>query len=321
MSRSLRPACVFALFALVTIFSIALPPTLRAEPTNTQAPPSAGFLATYYNGRGLQGDPILTRIEPVINWAYDEGGSPAVGVVPTADFSVRWAGWYMIDRPGAWTFSYTSDDGGRVWIDNELVIDQWYDHSPQTRVKTKEFAAGYHLLRVEYYQATGGMTSQLIIAPPGVYADWQGEYFDNPFLLGEPQLRKNDVEINFNWGSGSPDEHISSDNFSARWTRLYTFAAGSYTFSATADDGIRVWVGDTLAINAWVPQQPKTYTATLFLNGTLPLRVEYFEQGGDALVNFFFKAANRVPVQATAEVWQGKYFNNPNLSPPMICSQ
>ncbi len=288
-------------------------------PVNAQTP-YTGFLATYYGGRSLQGTPLLTRVEPVINWTYDTGGSPIPGQVPSTDFSVRWEGWYLIDRPGTWTFTYTSDDGGRVWLDNELILDMWYDHGPLTRAKTRELAAGYHLIRVEYYQHLGGMTSQLTITPPGVFPDWMGEYFDNPYLLGEPRFRVNNVDINFNWGTGGPDPRVPPDNFSVRWTRLYTFAPGSYVFSATADDGIRVWVGDALVIDAWYPQQARTYTNTLYLSGTYPLRVEFFEQGGQAVVNFNFKAGSQPPLPPPAELWLGKYYPNPQLAPPPACA-
>lgn len=313
MTRFLRAFGLTAL--LVCTICLALPQTARAQT------PSSGFLALYYNGRALQGSPLLTRVEPVVNWSYSEGSSPAPGTVPATDFSTRWEGWYNMDRSGAWNIWYTSDDGGRVWIDNELVIDLWYDHAPLTRVKTKQYAAGYHLVRVEYYQGTGGMTSQLSLVPQGAFPDWMGEYFDNPYLLGAPRYRVNNADINFNWGEGSPDPGIPADNFSARWTREYHFAPGNYTFTATADDGIRVWVGDTLAIDAWVPQQPRTYERTVYLNGSVPVRVEYFEQGGNAVVNFYFQSAAQAPQSMGDETWRGEWFNNPTLLPPAVCEE
>lgn len=315
MSRRLRFVSLFASTLILSLW-LALPP-----PSHAQGTPYTGFQASYYNGTNLQGSPILARLEPVVNWNYETGNSPAPGVVPPADFSTRWEGWYNMDHPGAWTFTYTSDDGGRVWIDNELVIEMWYDHAPLTRTKTREYAAGYHLVRVEYYQRDGGMTSQLTITPPGTFPDWMGEYFDNPFLLGEPRFRVNNVDINFNWGGGTPDPRIPPENFSVRWTRLYNFGAGNYTFTATADDGIRVWVGDTLAIDGWVAQQAKTYTSTIYLDGTYPLRVEYFEQGGDAVVNFFLKGGNVPPAPPSRETWRGEYFSNTSLAPPSACAQ
>lgn len=281
--------------------------------------PFNGFQATYFQGRKLQGPSLLTRLEPVINWTYETGGSPAPGTVPATDFSTRWEGWYYVDRPGAWTFTYTSDDGGRVWLDNDLLIDLWYDHGPLTRAVTRELGVGYHLLRVEYYQTTGGMTSQLTLTPPGVFPDWMGEYFDNPYVLGEPRYRVNNVDINFNWGSGAPDPRVPAENFSVRWTRLVNFAAGNYTLTATADDGIRVWVGDTLAIDGWVPQQAKTYVKTLYLDGTYPVRVEYFEQGGQAVANFVMQSSQGPPPPTAGDAWQGQFFENITLAAPAEC--
>jgi len=312
MTRFLR-AFGLAAFCL-SAFVVGWQPAQAQIPTN-------GFLAEYYNGRNLQGAPLLTRPEPVVNWSYPEASSPAPGVVPSTDFSTRWEGWYQMESPGAWTIYFTADDGGRVWIDNELVIDMWYDHAPLTRAKTKYFAAGYHLARVEYYQGGGAMTAQLRFAPPGAFPDWMGEYFDNPYLLGAPRVRVNDADINFNWGAGSPDARLPADNFSARWTREYNFAPGNYTFTATADDGIRVWVGDTLALDAWTPQQPQTYERTLYVNGRVPLRVEYFEQGGNAVVSLFIKPATQASDAPAAETWRGAWFDNPTLTPPAVCEQ
>lgn len=303
-----------ALCAL-TLFFVGL----GAAPRARAQIPNDGFLATYYRGGALQGEPLLTRVEPVVNWSYPAGESPAPGVVPATDFSARWEGWRNLDQAGMWTIFYTADDGGRVWIDNELVIDLWYDHAPMTRAQTKYLSAGYHLVRVEYYQSSGGMTSQLSLAPSGMFPDWMGEYFDNPYLVGAPRVRVNTPDINFNWGEASPDPSLPADNFSARWMRLYNFAPGNYTFTATADDGIRVWVGDTLAIDAWTPQQAKTYNATLYLDGVTPLRVEYFEQGGNAVVNFYFQAATQNFPVVAAEKWRGTWFDNPTLTPPSVC--
>ncbi len=283
--------------------------------------PARGFQATYFAGKSLAGDPLLTRVEPVVNWSYDAGGSPAPGVVPSTDFSTRWQGWHYMDQPGKWTFTYTSDDGGRVWVDNALVIDLWYDHRPLTRSYTTDLAAGYHLIRVEYYQTDGSMTSQLLISPNDEFPDWMGEYFDNPYLLGEPRYRVNDTDINFNWGSSAPDPRLPADNFSVRWSRLVNFAPGTYTFTATADDGIRVWVGDTLVIDAWMPQQPRTFVNSVFLSGTQSVRVEYFEQSGQAVVNLLFQPTATTSGAPGTDIWRGEYFTNPHLSPPAKCEQ
>src|SRR5437762_13765708 len=61
---------------------------------------------------------------------------------------------------------------------------------------------------------------------------WVGWYWNNMSLSGNPILQRNDSAINFDWGLGSPDPVVHSDQFSARWTRTVETASGFYRFSA-----------------------------------------------------------------------------------------
>jgi hypothetical protein len=55
-----------------------------------------------------------------------------------------------------WTFKANSDDGVRVYVDDQLVINAWYDQSSTTtHTGTKYLSAGYHTVYVEYYERTG----------------------------------------------------------------------------------------------------------------------------------------------------------------------
>jgi PA14 domain len=75
--------------------------------------------------------------------------------------------------------------------------------------------------------------------------------------------------------------------FSARWTRTKTYAAGTYRFSVTGDDGIRVLVDGTPVIDGWFYQGPTTYTADVPLSaGPHTVVVEYFEHTGGAVARF-----------------------------------
>jgi hypothetical protein len=92
-------------------------------------------------------------------------------------------------------------------------------------------------------------------------------------------LARCEAAINYDWGSGGPGGGVKTDYFSARWTGTHSFAAGTYTFTARASDGIRVWVDGALIINAWKDQTPTTYTATRTLTaGEHQVKVEYFEK-------------------------------------------
>ena len=86
---------------------------------------------------------------------------------------------------------------------------------------------------------------------PDSFPDWKGEYWSNRHLDGNPTVVRNDRKIDFNWGTGSPDSRIPSNDFSARWTRKIDFDKGTYRFYAKSDDGVRVYVDDDRIINEW----------------------------------------------------------------------
>jgi PA14 domain-containing protein/calcineurin-like phosphoesterase family protein len=113
---------------------------------------------------------------------------------------------------------------------------------------------------------------------------YRAEYFNNRTLSGSPTLSRCEAAINYDWGSGGPGGGIGTDDFSVRWTGSHSFAAGTYTFTARADDGIRVWVDGGLIIDAWRDQAPTTYKATRTLTaGQHQVKVEYYERGGGAV--------------------------------------
>lgn len=120
---------------------------------------------------------------------------------------------------------------------------------------------------------------------------WQAAYFDNPALFGEPVLTREDAEINFNWGVGSPDPILPFDGFSARWTGEAVVSTGHYRYYLTADDGARLSIDGHPLINAWPANPGQVYPMQVFLSeGTHSFVVEYFEGFGDASVHVWGEA-------------------------------
>jgi hypothetical protein len=106
--------------------------------------------------------------------------------------------------------------------------------------------------------------------------------------------------INHNWGTGGPGNGIGNDQFSARWTGSFNFNASDYVFSATADDGVRVWVDGSQIINAWRDQAPTTYRATVNLSaGSHTIKVEYYEKGGGAVAQVSWQGSVTTPSTPT----------------------
>jgi PKD repeat protein len=120
--------------------------------------PVGQYWAQYFANRTLSGTPILSRCESTINYNWG-GGGPGNGV-PSNDFSVRWVGRFNFTA-GSKTFRTVSDDGVRLWVDNQLVIDFWTDHSATTRTATRNMTAGEHEVKVEYYERSGQAVIQV----------------------------------------------------------------------------------------------------------------------------------------------------------------
>lgn len=260
--------------------------------------------ATYWNNPGLSGPPVLQR--PETNLDYNWGtGSPAPGI-NNDQFSVRYLR-YVDVSPGDYQIIATSDDGIRVWVDEELIINQWYDHGATTYTAQKYLGPGHHLIRVEYYENFGDAGIKLswrqgasplppTPSPPVIY-QWRGEYFNNKSLSGPPVMVRDDPEINFYWGNGSPAPGvIAGDGFSGRWSRNLDFPAGNYRFTMTVDDGARLFINGHLLIDAWKDQSPTTYTGDIFLpGGAVSAQLEYYQNTGGAMVQLAWAPVNTPP--------------------------
>ena len=238
----------------------------------------------YWSNRTLEGTPALVRNDRRLdfNWGTD---APYPGL-PVDNFSARWTRAMTFDA-GTYRFRLTVDDGARLWIDGQLIIDEWRDGAERERVADVALAAGTHNLRVDYYEGAGNARIRLTWEKvPPTFPDWKGEYWNNTMLSGTPVLVRNDPKIDFNWGPNAPAVGLPADNFSVRWTRELTLTAGVYRFMAVADDGIRIFVNDTLILDEWrISAGDVTYQREVQLGeGTYTVIVEYFELEGNALV-------------------------------------
>lgn len=274
-------------------------------PTSTSAPNITEWRGEYYPNRDLAGAPVLVRNDSNIDFSWGSG-SPASNI-GSDNFSVRWTRTFYLDG-GTYRFHALVDDGVRVYVDNNLVIDQWRDNSEREVTGDIGLGSGNHTVRVEYYEHTG--TSRITVwweridgSSGGNYSDWRGEYWTNRSLDGNPRITRNDRDIDFNWGNGSPDDAIPRNNFSARWTQRVRFSDGLYRFYVRADDGVRVWVDGDRIIDEWHDNlADETYTADLELDGREDVRVEYYEREGGALIEFWWErvSATATPTSAPA---------------------
>ena len=127
-------------------------------PTNTPTPqpttPSGAVLPASWQGQyfanpSLQEPPALQRQDEALNFDW-EYGSPDPSL-PEDGFSARWTGELWLPA-GNYVYLLMVDDGARLWIDGQLVLDLWVPgeaRRPFTEVHLEE---GLHGFRVEYYE-------------------------------------------------------------------------------------------------------------------------------------------------------------------------
>jgi hypothetical protein len=124
------------------------------------------------------------------------------------------------------------------------------------------------------------------------YNNWKGEYFANQHLSGSPSLVRDDAAVYFNWFYGAPGPGIPADHFSVRWTRTMSFPPGSYRFNTAVDDGVRLWVDGHLLIDSWKDQAATDYSSTVYLEGPVFIKLEYYDNGGMALAQLTWGSTN-----------------------------
>jgi hypothetical protein len=263
-------------------------------PTATPIP--APWKAEFYDNRDLDGNPELVRHDANIDFDW-KSGAPANGL-PKDNFSARWTGSFSFDV-GAYRFSGLVDDGARLWIDGQLVIDEWVDGGERQLSTVVGLTKGKHDVKLEYYEHTRDARIRLKwekVDSPG-FADWKAEFWPNRDLSGDAILTRNDTRIDFDWGSNSPAAGVPADNFSVRWSRKLNFEEGTYRFTVKSDDGVRVFVDGKRVINEWHDSGGDSYSVDLNLSGTRRVVVEYYEHTGRALARFSWDRLSPTPTQ------------------------
>jgi len=310
---------VFHLLLLI-VFLLPLAPVARAQ-GDIQRFTDPGWQASYWNNRTLSGTPTLQRFDQQLtfDWGY---GSPDPALA-SDNFSVRWERFIDL-TPGNYRFTAIADDGIRVWLDNDLLIDGWSEHAAQRFTAERSLKQGPHALRVEYFEAGGAASAEvnweLLTAQPPTARNWLGEYYNNTTLSGTPVTVRDDASIDFQWNDSAPASHVSPDNFSVRWTRNLDLPAGRYRFTMTVDDGARLFINGQTLIDAWRDQEVTPYTGEIVLTGgATTVAMEYYERGGGATAQLRWDRLDAPTPTATPGTtpnaeWRAEYFNNRTLT-------
>jgi beta-glucosidase len=144
-----------------------------------------GLKGEYFKGRDFQGAPLLTRVDPKVEFRWDRGAPTndlvargemaAERALPNDDYSVRWTGQLVPPVSGRYELTVTGDDGFRLFVDGRALIDEWTT-SPRARATSAEveLAAGKtYDVRLEYFEDIRDAEIRLGWRPPGAKEPFQ----------------------------------------------------------------------------------------------------------------------------------------------------
>jgi len=120
-----------------------------------------GVVGEYYDNMTLTDPADLARVDNSID--FDWGNGSPDPVISNNDFSVRWTGQVVPLYSEDYTFYISIDDGGRLWIDDVLVIDSWIDQSETEHPSAPiTLTAGIPVdFRFEFYENGGSARARL----------------------------------------------------------------------------------------------------------------------------------------------------------------
>ena len=207
-----------------------------------------------------------------------------------------------LGSPVTLQWTAVSSEGYRVCWDttnNSTCDTGWQENGGATTRALTALPVGAYYWQVKTtgsgVEADGGTWWSFTVTVPPVPADhWKAEYFGNRDLTGAAVATVDEGTgfVDHSWGTGGPAG--LSDDFSARFTRTVTLAAGTYRFTVVTDDGSRLWVDGQPKIAAWWDQSA-THTVDVDLSaGGHTLRYEYYEHTGGALARLTWEL--RTPV-------------------------
>ncbi len=299
-------------------------------------------------------DPLLPVVadEPLVSYSYYEGDwnnlplfdelQPVkTGMIKNFSLSprernnfyaFRFSSRISVDVAGAYTFYSSSDDGSRLYVDNQLVVDNDGLHPKIEKDGVITLTSGEHDVRVEYFEKNGGDALEVHWSGPGknkelipdsVFVE-QSVVVNQATSLPIDKMPIDKIKYELFKGlytslgalSGLvPDVTGATDAFDlsvASGTNLYGLrysgrlqidTADSYTFKLASDDGARLIINGGEVINNDGQHPVIEKTGMIFLSpGLHDVVVEYFQSGGGAALQLEWAASGQVASAIPASV-------------------
>ncbi len=125
---------------------------------------AAGLTGQYFSDPSLQ-NVAVTRTDSHVS--FDWGKNAPMAGMPKDGFTVRWNGYVQAPKSETFTFSAVSDDGVRLWVNGQLIINKWRVQSAKTSSGSIALEAGkYYAIKLEYFENLGYSSCKLKWSSP-----------------------------------------------------------------------------------------------------------------------------------------------------------
>ncbi len=128
--------------------------------TKVEGTDKTGFKGEYFDNMKLSGTPVVTRTDSVIDFSF--GADPPASGLSADQFSVRWRG-KIIPPDTIYHIGTSTDDGSRLYLDGELLIDDWTEHGEKPlSAKVKLIPGREYEIVFEYFENGMGACARLV---------------------------------------------------------------------------------------------------------------------------------------------------------------
>jgi hypothetical protein len=152
-------------------------------------PSTEKALKQFQEQSGISLGAVIERTDSTIDFDWG-GGAPHEGMNQDY-FSIRWTGFMKPEHSGTYSIHTVTDDGVRLWVGDELLIDDWNPHPPKENSANVNLQAEeYYPIKMEFFEGGGGAMARLLWTPPGgnknVIPNW-ALFTSDTGVVGQPE--------------------------------------------------------------------------------------------------------------------------------------
>ncbi len=279
------------------------------DPTYTE------WKGEYWFTPDLDSDWALVRNDQEINFNWGDE-SPAVGI-PSDDFSVSWSRRLEFE-PGKYRFYARSDDGIRVYLDGNRIINEWHQSGGTEVYTADKTLAGSYLLRVEYYEHEGNAKVEFwwekvgsLNDPPTALDDAYSVNEDGTLQVTAPGVLGNDFDVDGDPLTAVLESGVSNGSLTLNADGSFIYepnqdfnGADSFTYKAN-DGSLDSNVATVMITVNSMDDEPIAVDDSVTTDEDVPVDIDVLgnDMGlGDAPVSL---AVEIPPQHGTAEVIEG----------------